>query len=97
MRTAALVLGLITRFVAAGLASTMVVALLTADKEAFLGALRMSGDSGLTDVVPFVYILFLLWLVISGPGAVSLDALVSRWTRVGRAETTPPALEPATR
>ncbi len=93
----ALALGLLTRFVAAGLASTMVVALLTADREAFLGALRMTGDQGVTDVVPFVYLLFLLWLVFSGPGAVSLDSLFSRWMRVGRAETAAPTLEPATR
>lgn len=80
----ALVVGLLTRVVAAGLASTMVVALGTADKEGFLEALRMSGDQGLTDVVPFVYLLFLVWLVISGPGPLSLDALAVRvlsWRR----------------
>jgi hypothetical protein len=66
---------------AAGLASTMVVALATADRESFLDALRMSGDQGLTDVVPFVFLLFLAWLAISGPGAVSLDALAARWLR----------------
>lgn len=77
----ALALGLLTRLVAAGLASTMVVALLTADRERFLGALRLSGDQNLTDVVPFVFLLFLAWLVISGPGVVSADALVARWLR----------------
>lgn len=75
----ALVLGLLTRLFAAGLASTMVVALLTADRADFLGALRMTGDQGLTDVVPVVYLLFLLWLVIYGPGPLSLDALLKRW------------------
>ncbi len=80
----ALVLGLATRLVAAGLASTMVVALLTADKQTFLDAFRMTGDQGLTDVVPFVYLLFLTWLVISGPGPLSLDALVARLLRLGR-------------
>lgn len=74
-----LIVGLATRLVAAGLASTMAVALATADKESFLDALRMSGDSGLTDVAPFVYLLFLAWLVIAGPGALSLDALFARW------------------
>ena len=73
-----LVVGLLTRVVAAGLASTMLVALLTADRATFLGALAGSGDAGLTDVVPFVYLLFLGWLVLFGPGAVSLDALVAR-------------------
>lgn len=73
-----LVVGLATRLVALGLASTMVVALLTADRESFLDALRGAGDAGLTDVVPLVYLLFLGWLVLVGPGALSLDALLSR-------------------
>ncbi len=41
--------------------------------------LQGTGDAGLTDVVPFVYVLFLGWLVLYGPGAASLDALVVRW------------------
>lgn len=73
-----LVVGLATRLVAAGLATTMLVALATADRESFLGALRGTGDAGLTDVVPFVYLLLLAWLVLFGPGPLSLDALVVR-------------------
>jgi putative oxidoreductase len=73
-----LIVGLLTRLFAAGLLSTMVVALATADKQSFLEALRGSGDSGLTDVVPFVYLIFLLWLVIAGPGKLSLDAIGAR-------------------
>lgn len=74
-----LVVGLATRLVAAGLASTMLVALATADRDSFLEALRGAGDAGLTDIVPFVYLLFLAWLVLAGPGIASLDALVARW------------------
>jgi len=74
-----LLVGLATRLVAAGLASTMVVALATADRDPFLDALRGTGDGGLTDVTPFVYLLFLGWLALAGPGALSLDALVARW------------------
>ena len=74
-----LLVGLATRLVAAGLASTMVVALATADRVTFLEALRGTGEGGLTDVTPFVYLLLLGWLVLAGPGAVSLDALVARW------------------
>jgi putative oxidoreductase len=74
-----LIVGLLTRLVAAGLASTMVVALATADRTSFVDALKGAGDAGLTDVTSFVYLLFLLWLVLSGPGVVSLDALVARW------------------
>ncbi len=75
----ALVLGLATRLFAAGLASTMLVALLTADKASFLDAFWQRGDAGLTDVVPVVYLLFLGWLVIAGPGKLSLDALIARF------------------
>ena len=78
-----LIAGLLTRLVAAGLGSTMVVALLTADRPAFLGALTGAGDAGLTDVVPVVYGLFLLWLLVFGPGLVSLDALLERWVKPG--------------
>jgi putative oxidoreductase len=86
----ALILGLFTRFVAAGLASTMVVALATADKQTLFDALRLSGDHGPTDVVPLVYLLFLAWLVIVGPGGLSLDTILAR--RFSALPTTP---EPA--
>jgi putative oxidoreductase len=76
-----LIAGLLTRFVAAGLGATMTVALLTAHKAEVLGALQGTGEAGLTDIVPVVYGLFLLWLIISGPGAVSLDALLRRWVK----------------
>lgn len=74
----ALALGLLTRLVAAGLGSTMIVALLTADKESLLNALRGVGEAGLTDITPLVYGLLLLWLVLAGPGPVSLDRLLAR-------------------
>ena len=91
-----LVVGLATRLVAAGLASTMVVALMTADKESFLGALKGTSDSGLTDVAPFVYLLFLAWLVLSGPGAASLDRLIfGRFLGEERAEPGVPAARAA--
>ena len=84
-----LIAGLLTRVVAAGVASTMVVAIATADREDFVGALQGSGEKGLTDVVPFVYLLFLVWLVLYGPGPVSLDALLARF--VERRKSPPPA------
>jgi putative oxidoreductase len=91
-----LLVGLATRLVAAGLASTMVVALATADRTTFLDAVRGAGEAGLTDVVPFVYLLFLGWLVLVGPGAVSLDALLARWLdRSTRAAATAPSQQPA--
>ena len=92
----ALVLGLFTRLVAAGLASTMVVALL-GEREQFLESWKFEGDVGPTDLPSFVFLLLLGWLVLLGPGVVSLDKLVSRWLGVG-ADTVqrPPArTEPA--
>jgi uncharacterized membrane protein YphA (DoxX/SURF4 family) len=69
----------------------MVVALVTADRADFMAALMNTGDKGLTDVVPVVYLLFLLWLVIIGPGAVSLDALLKRWLLPKQAAAAPVA------
>ena len=71
-----LILGLGTRLVASGLVGSMVVALITADREAVLGALRGTSDAGLTDVVPVVFLLLLGWLVLQGPGLASLDRLL---------------------
>jgi putative oxidoreductase len=87
----ALIAGLFTRVFAAGLASTMAVALLTADKERFLESWT-SADFGPTDVTAFVYLLFLSWLVFYGPGAASLDALLRRLFRIDAAPKPP---EPA--
>jgi uncharacterized membrane protein YphA (DoxX/SURF4 family) len=81
------VVGLLTRVTALLLSSTMAVALLTADRALFVQALAGTGEAGLTDVTPFVYLLMLLWLVVSGPGALSLDHLLARWVRP-RAEPT---------
>lgn len=74
----ALVAGLLTRLFGAGLASTMVVALLTADRDAFLASWSRASETSPTDVTSFVFLLFLLWLVLLGPGAVSLDRLLRR-------------------
>ena len=55
-----LMVGLGTRLVALMLSGTMVVALWTADRMTFLGALKGTSDAGLTDVSAFVFLLFLL-------------------------------------
>lgn len=89
-----LALGLATRLVAAALASTMVVALATADRATFLDALKGTGEAGLTDVASFVYLLFLAWLALYGPGPLSLDALVARWLE-RKAGAPRPAAPPA--
>ena len=68
-----LLVGLGTRLAALPVATTMVVAIATA-KRAELG--------GLTDLVAFdewTYLVMCLWLVVAGPGPLSLDALVARF------------------
>ena len=74
-----LIVGLGTRVVAALLGSTMVVALMTAHRQELIDIFKGVSESGLTDVVPVVYGLFLLWLMLFGPGLASLDALVRKW------------------
>lgn len=82
-----LILGLLTRVMAAGLASTMVVALLTADKQRFLESWSTASDISPTDISAFVFLLFFLWLVLYGPGLISLDTLLAKWLGIGREET----------
>ncbi len=73
-----LLAGALTRIVALLLSSTMIVALLTADRETFVGAFLRTSEAGLSDVAPFVLGVFLSWLVIRGAGALSVDALLKR-------------------
>lgn len=73
-----LLVGALTRIAALLLSSTMIVALLTADRQTFIDAFTRSGEVGLSDVAPFVLGVFLSWLVIRGAGAISVDALLKR-------------------
>jgi putative oxidoreductase len=73
-----LVVGLLTRLVSLGLAGTMAVALWT-ERKPFIESWAFTGDIGPTDISPFVFLLLLIWLVVYGPGVVSLDALLARW------------------
>jgi putative oxidoreductase len=75
---ACLCLGLGTRVSAALLSCTMVVASLTADRERLLGAFAPGSGYGPIEVVPLLFLLFLLWLVADGGGLVSLDRLLLR-------------------
>jgi putative oxidoreductase len=68
-----LIAGFMTRLTASALSASMVVALLTADRASFLAAWKPGAESGPTDVAAFVFLLFLLWLVLIGPGVVSVD------------------------
>ena len=78
-----LVLGLLTRLASAGLLSTMVVALLTADRSNFVRSWDPSFELGPLDIASYVNLLLLLWLTLYGPGVASLDTLLSRFLKVG--------------
>jgi len=80
-----LAVGLATRPIAAMLAGSMVVALLTADKEGFVDAVLARGQGDITSVAPLVLLIGLVWLVIYGPGLLSLDALIAKWLGLGDA------------
>ena len=79
-----LVLGLLTRVMGLGLAATMVVALLSAERALFLNAWLPTGDVGPLDVPAWVFLLLLTWLVLYGPGMLSLDALLAKKLGVKR-------------
>lgn len=68
---ALLVLGLATRFIAAPLAVTMVVAIVTAKAEGIANVFDLAATDELT------YMLVLVTLVVFGAGKLSVDALIS--------------------
>ena len=82
-----LVFGLGTRIFAALLSGSMIVALLTSDGQEWLK--KFPAD--ITDVTSFTYLLFLIWLVLYGPGPISIDKVLSRWLHVG-AEASPASM-----
>jgi putative oxidoreductase len=95
-----LLLGALTRIVALLLSSTMIVALLTADRGTFVDAFTRNGEIGLSDVAPFVLGVLLSWLVVKGPGALSVDALLKRAMGTGESDKPGPtpvagSLDPA--
>lgn len=67
---AALLLGLLTRLVAVPLMCTMIVAIITAKAE------EIAGFADLLGTVEFAYVAMLLGIALTGPGKVSLDALL---------------------
>lgn len=78
----AILTGAGTRVFSLLLVPTMLVALLTADRERFLGAFPYSADHSLTDVAPVPLLLFLLWLAVSGAGRFSVDTLLANRRRM---------------
>lgn len=71
-----LLLGLGTRFAAAILTCTMIVALVTADLESIGKGFRL--EAGFDAAAPVPYLVATLWLLAKGAGALSVDALIAR-------------------
>jgi putative oxidoreductase len=74
-----LVVGLASRLVAIPIAFTMIVAYVTADYEAV--ASLFSDPDKFVAAAPFPYLLTALLVLAFGPGAISIDALIKRFTR----------------
>jgi putative oxidoreductase len=90
---AALIVGLLTRLSALGLSAVMAAALLTADRQAFIASWSSASEVSPTDVTAFVFLLFLLWLTLLGPGRASLDHLLQRFLVPGVGHTGAPAIQ----
>jgi putative oxidoreductase len=72
-----LVLGLASRLIAVPLLINMIVAYITADREALTAFFSESGKFFGAD--PFPFLLVSLLVLIFGPGKLSLDTLVASW------------------
>ena len=72
-----LMAGLASRLTAIPLTFTMIVAYLTADREA-LNAIFSDTDK-FTEAAPFLFLLVSVIVLIFGPGVFSLDWLIGRW------------------
>lgn len=83
---ACLILGLLTRVMGLGLLGTMVGALVTAEGQSFIDSWAPTGDVGPLDIDPWVFLLLLSWLVLFGPGPLSLDNLLSKFLKLGEPE-----------
>jgi putative oxidoreductase len=86
---ALVLVGLGTRLAAVPLIGTMVVAIATAVWPQLDTARELFGKEELH------YMALLAYLVVSGPGAVSLDALVARWMAAPASRASRPTMQPA--
>jgi putative oxidoreductase len=83
-------IGLFTRIASVPLIITMMVAILTAQKD------NVGSVGDLFGLIEWCYIALLVWLGVAGPGPLSLDALLVRWaTQRDRAATASTARVPA--
>jgi putative oxidoreductase len=83
-----LIIGLVVRPTAFLLLGTMAVAIFTADRQNFTGALAIAPEAGLTDLVPWMFGLVLLPLLAHGGGRLAIDRLIGgRCTPAGQCGT----------
>jgi putative oxidoreductase len=66
-------IGLFTRVASVPLIITMIVAIVTAQKE------NVGSVGDLFGLIEWCYIALLIWLGVAGPGPLSVDALLVRW------------------
>ncbi len=64
--------GLFTRLASVPLSVIMIVAIATAKRD------ELHGFSDLIGFSEFLYLILLIWLIVSGPGLLALDALLAR-------------------
>jgi putative oxidoreductase len=83
-----LILGLASRLIAFPLTINMIVAYITADREAWTSFFSEPGKFFAAD--PFPFLLVSLLVLIFGPGKLALDTLIGIWWKK-RARTTAPA------
>ncbi len=76
-----LLVGLGSRLVSVPLMFTMIVAYLTAEREALNGIFQ--DPDAFTSAAPFLFFLAALIVFVFGPGVFSLDWLIARWLRRG--------------
>jgi putative oxidoreductase len=67
-----ILVGLFTRVAALPLMGTMIVAILTAQRE------NIHGLGDLVGLLEFAYFALFLWLAVAGPGSLSLDHVLGR-------------------
>jgi len=68
-----IMLGLLTRITSFALIVNMVVAI------GFVVIKKVSGFDDFIETDEFVYILIFFWLLMAGPGAMSIDTQINRW------------------
>ncbi|MBM3462706.1 MAG: DoxX family protein [Armatimonadetes bacterium] len=85
----AIMAGVLTRFFASGLAVSMIVALMTTEREDTINAFRYLLNYSVpedfskvpTDITAFAYLALLAWLIFFGAGVLSVDYWAGRWIR----------------